>query len=598
MNKIDRHTSFFWALIFLGFKKGRNLLDDLSCSIFHTRGLLLLSCWCCLFSCEQKKEQLIEQQTIINPSLDFKPNILWLVAEDMSGNIPAFGDSTIVTPTLDRLAAEGVCYDHFFTPAPVCAPARSAIITGMYPNHIGSNHMRTGPWYAGKASEATLTTYQQYLPEGLIPYEATPAPEIKMFPEYLRTAGYYTANNAKEDYQFVRTHVAWDESSRKAHWRNRKPGQPFFAVFNFGVTHESRIWAKKTDSLWLSEEAKVPVPPYLPDTEVGQQDVRRMYSNILEMDFQIGEVLDQLEEDGLLDSTIVMWYTDHGGPLPRQKRSLHDSGIKVPLIIRFPRAKGGGTRDSRMTSFIDLGPTVLSLAGMKPAGHFDGTAFLGKHLRSKEPTHVYAAADRFDASYDQSRSVRDKQFKYIRHYDPNQPMFLQVAYRDQMDVMQELYRLRDLEQLTATQQIWFAAHRPEEQLFDVLADPHEVNDLAKSPEFEDKLLELRAINDQFVKAINDKGLITETSLLENIWPGKQQPVTLNPTWEIAEGKLSISCTTAGASIGYQVASHPDRWPESWEIYSGPFLIDQNTFIRVKADRIGYLPSNVVDISLD
>ncbi len=555
-------------------------------------------CFSSLFlGCQEAEKPSFSNQSV-NPPINFRPNILWLVAEDMSGNIPAFGDSTITTPTLDRLAAEGVCYDQFFTPAPVCAPARSAIITGMYPNHIGSNHMRTGPWYAGTPSVATLTNYQQYLPEGLIPYEATPAPEIKMFPEYLRAAGYYTSNNAKEDYQFIRTHVAWDESDREAHWRNRKPGQPFFAVFNFGVTHESRIWAKKTDSLWIAPDLKVPVPPYLPDTEVGQQDVRRMYSNIREMDFQIGVVLDQLEADGLLDSTIVMWYTDHGGPLPRQKRSLHDSGIKVPMIIRFPNALGAGTRDRRMTSFIDLGPTVLSLAGIKPADHIDGTAFLGKYTREEEPTYIYAAADRFDASYDKSRAVRDNRFKYIRHYDTEQPMFLHVAYRDQMDIMQELYRLRDQAELTQVQQLWFAKTRPKEQLFDVLADPHEVNDLAEAPEFQDKLKELRNVNEQFVEAIKDKGLISERALLEDIWPGKRQPVTVDPTWEINNEKLSITCATPGASIGFQVSGNPEEWPDAWEIYGAPIQIRDGVHVRIKADRLGYQPSNVVDISLD
>lgn len=599
MNTIDRHADFFQLRFHRKLEKYRYLIDDLFCFNNPTNRLFLLfSCWCCLLSCDQKERQLVERNSIINPSLDFRPNILWLVAEDMSGNIPAFGDSTIITPTLDRLATEGVCYDQFFTPAPVCAPARSAIITGMYPNHIGSNHMRTGPWYAGKPSETTLANYQQYLPEGLIPYEATPGPEVKMFTEYLREAGYYTSNNAKEDYQFIRTHVAWDESSQQAHWRNRKPGQPFFAVFNFGVTHESRIWAKKSDSLWLSEDLRVPIPPYLPDTGVGQQDVRRMYSNILEMDFQIGAVLDQLEADGLLDSTIVMWYTDHGGPLPRQKRSLHDSGIKVPMIVRFPRAFGAGTRDTRMTSFIDLAPTVLSLAGLRPADHMDGTAFLGRYIRSEEPAYVFAAADRFDANYAQSRAVRDDRFKYIRHYDTEQPMFLPVAYRDQMDIMQELYRLRDESQLTDEQRIWFAEKRPKEQLFDVVADPHELNDLANSSEFQHKLEELRGANDQFVQTIDDQGLIPEVALLEKIWPDKKQPITADPTWEFREGKLSVNCTTKGASIGFQKSDNSDKWPISWKIYSAPLPVSKGTFIRVKADRIGYRPSNTVDISLD
>ena len=171
-----------------------------------------------------------------------------------------------------------------------------------------------------------------------------------MFSEILRSQGYYCTNNAKQDYQFIKTPTAWDENSRNAHWRKRPIGKPFFSIFNFGVTHESRIWAKSQDSLWVDYNLKVPVPPYLPDTEVGRRDIRRMYSNILEMDYQVGEILKQLEEDGLMDSTIVVWYTDHGGPLPRQKRLLYESGLKVPMIVRFPEKLFAGKRDDRLIS--------------------------------------------------------------------------------------------------------------------------------------------------------------------------------------------------------------------------------------------------------
>ena len=564
---------------------------------FGRFGILFLVCTSCL----EKVSDPIDvptSETPVNSALNFKPNILWLVAEDMSSTIPAFGDSTIVTPTLDALAREGICYDNFFTPAPVCAPARSAIITGMYPNHIGSNHMRTGPWYGGRPSPEGLERSRRFMPEGLIPYEATPEAGVKMFPEYLRAAGYYTANHAKEDYQFLKTHIAWDESGRQAHWRNREAGQPFFAVFNFGVTHESRIWAKKNDSLWVDADLSVPVPPYLPDTEVGRADVRRMYSNILEMDQQVGEVLRQLEEDGLLDSTIVMWYTDHGGPLPRQKRSLHDSGIKVPLIIRFPEALGGGTRDNRFTSFIDLAPTVLSLAGINEIENMDGTAFLGQFIRQDNPPYVFAAADRFDASYDQSRAVRDGQYKYIRNYRPQDPMFLQVAYRDQMDIMQELYRLRDGGNLNETQSIWFGENRPKEQLFDVQSDPHEINDLANDPQYIEKLIELREVNDRFTEAIGDKGLIPEEELLASIWPNQMQPVTADPSWSLKGDSVVVYCETPGASLGYQIITSEGVAPTNWMPYVGPIARPAQGVLKVKASRIGFMESNEIDVSLN
>ncbi|MEM6696999.1 MAG: sulfatase-like hydrolase/transferase, partial [Bacteroidota bacterium] len=258
--------------------------------------------WCValaifLASCskENSSDEVID--TAINPTLSSRPNILWLVAEDLSPYLPMFGDSTVETPNLSRLAAEGVCYDYFFTPAAVCAPARSAIATGLYPTHLKSNHMRTGPWFADTISQKNIQRYAEYLRPELIPYEATPAPEVKMMSEYLRKAGYYCTNNSKRDYQFISPITAWDESNKQAHFRNRKREQPFFAVFNFEVTHESRIWAKAEDSLLVAEDLDIEVPPYLPDNEIGQQDVRRMYSNIKEMDAQVGKVLDQLEED-------------------------------------------------------------------------------------------------------------------------------------------------------------------------------------------------------------------------------------------------------------------------------------------------------------
>ena len=191
--------------------------------------------------------------------LDFQPNILWIVAEDLSPIIPPFGDSTITTPNLSRLADEGIRYTHFFSPSGVCAPSRAAIATGMYHNSIGAHHMRTrGP--------------KNHLPEGVVPYEAMPPAGVKMHGEHMRMAGYYATNNAKEDYQFTKPVTAWDESSRKAHWKNRKPGQPFFAIFNLGITHESQVWERAKDSLWVPEDLDVTLPPYLPNNEIGQQE--------------------------------------------------------------------------------------------------------------------------------------------------------------------------------------------------------------------------------------------------------------------------------------------------------------------------------------
>lgn len=582
-----------------------NYLEDIMLRSFNTsakmdfgRQLLIVITICIVSSCSERPDVTSELATVINPTLNFKPNILWLVAEDMSPNIPAYGDSTVVTPILNRLASEGVTYDNFYSPAPVCAPARAAIITGMYPNSIGAGHMRTGPWYAGRPSNEALKAYKA-LPEGFTPYEAIPDPEIKMFSEILRTQGYYCTNNAKEDYQFVKTPTAWDENSRNAHWRKRPKGKPFFSIFNFGVTHESRIWAKADDSLWVDQNLEVPVPPYLPDTDIGRRDIRRMYSNIREMDYQVGEILRQLEEDGLMDSTIVIWYTDHGGPLPRQKRLLHESGLKVPMIVRFPGKLFAGQRDDRLISFIDLAPTMLSLVGTEPLAYMDGKAFLGDYARKNEPKYIFAAADRFDEVYDRNRAVKDKRFKYIKYHYPEKPMFLQVAYRDQQAIMQELYRLKDLGQLTNEQKLWFRESKPHEELFDTWNDPHEVNNLAENPEYVDKLEELRNACNEWTTSINDTALIPESDLIKSYWPEGTQPQTSDPLFEINESQLSISCETEGASIGYRVSGGTgETHQESWMVYNEPITLEDGQTLEVIAHRIGFLPSQIITQTSD
>lgn len=524
-------------------------------------------------------------EAIINPSLDFTPNILWIVAEDMSPNIPAFGDSTIVTPVLNSLAAEGVCYDNFFSPHPVCSPARASIITGMYANSIGASHMRTGPWMIEALPESFKKNYKALPPEN-IPYEAVPPPSVKMFTEYLRAAGYYCSNNSKEDYQFIKTMTAWDESSKDAHWRNRSKNQPFFSVFNIGVTHESQIWAKAKDSLWLDEATEVPIPPYLPNTPIAKKDIRRMYSNILEMDAQVGAILSELKEDGLLDSTIVVWYTDHGGPLPRQKRLLYDSGVKVPMIIRFPEAMHKGQRDSRFVSFIDLAPTTLSLAGVAIPAHIQGTAFLGNAIRKEEPSYVFGAADRFDEFTDRIRSVRDTQYKYIKNYEPEKALYADLAYRKQMPIMQELLRLNEAGALNEAQSAWFATPKPNEELYDLSKDPYELHNLANNEAYATKLKELREACDQWVERINDTGLQPEQDLIEASWPNKTQPRTDAPSFMYSDGKLAISSDTEGASIGYRLVQK-DTLASNWQVYTTPIKVPANCTIEAVAHRIGY-----------
>jgi len=529
-------------------------------------------------------EETAKSEQASGPKLPQKPNILWLVAEDLSAIIPPFGDNTVATPNLTRLADEGIRYTQVYSSSGVCAPSRTAIATGMYQNRIGAQHMRT-------------TNIADFGVEGIVPYEAVPPAYVKMHSQYFREAGYYASNNAKEDYQFRKTVTAWDDSSRSAHWRNRAKGQPFFSVFNFGITHESQVWAQAGNPLLVDENLEVPIPPYLPDSEIGRKDVRQVYSNIVAMDQQVGEILNQLEEDGLLDSTIIFWYSDHGGPLPRQKRLLYDSGIHLPLIIRFPDQYRAGEVDDQLISFVDFKSTILSLAGIEPPTYVDGRAFLGEYAASTSRDYVHAAADRFDSEYDTIRAVRDKRFKYLRNFNPEKPYYLPLTYREQMPVMQELLRMRDAGQLNETQAQWFRTSKEEEELFDTENDPYELNNLAGDTSYAEKLAELRNELDSWMSYIDDKGLMPEVDLINSMWPNSVQPTTLSPIASKAEndGAITLRSKTEGASIGYQILNDGEELGATWQIYQEPLAINEGQRLLVIAHRIGFTPSATISI---
>ncbi len=516
------------------------------------------------------------------PALPARPNIVWLVAEDLSPIIPPFGDNTVATPNISRLANEGVRYTSAFSTSGVCAPSRAALATGMYQNGIGALHMRT-------------TNIAGFGVEGLIPYEAVPPPQVKMLSQYFREAGYYTSNNAKEDYQFRKAVTAWDDSSSDAHWRNREPGQPFYSVFNFGITHESQVWAQADNPLRVDANLDVPIPPYLPDSDIATEDVRQVYSNIVAMDEQVGEVLAQLETDGLLENTIVFWYTDHGGPLPRQKRLLYDSGLHVPLIIRFPDGWRAGEEDDQLISFVDFKSTALSLAGIEPPTYVNGRAFIGDYVTTEPRQYIHAAADRFDTEYDTIRAVRDKRYKYLRNFRPERGYYLPLTYREQMPIMQELLRLDRVGQLNAAQSQWFRLEKPEEELFDTLADPHELNNLAADPELQDKLLELRTELERWMDEIDDQGLVPEPELIATLWPELQQPVTAIPQAQRRYGRVELTSDTEGAQIGYQLLEPDEQFSNRWQVYKEPVTVPANQRLVAIAHRIGYRPSNTVEV---
>ncbi|MBI4875959.1 MAG: sulfatase-like hydrolase/transferase [Acidobacteria bacterium] len=415
-----------------------------------------------------------------------RPNILWITCEDTGQQIGAYGDRYAVTPNLDRLAARGVRYRNAWSNAPVCAPARTTIISGLYPPSTGAEHMRS----------------MTRLPEGM-----------RMYPCYLREAGYYATNNAKEDYNLEHTGQVWDDSSGKAHWRNRKPGQPFFSIFNLTVTHESQI-PKRPHTL-VHDPARVRVPAYHPDTPEVRHDWAQYYDNITTMDGQAGGILRQLEQDGLAENTIVFFYGGHGPGMPRCKRYPYDSGLRVPMIVHLPEkyrhlaapdCRPGGVSE-RMVGFIDLAPTVLSLAGIRPPEHMQGGAFLGRHI-APERSYNYGFRGRMDERYDMMRSVCDRRYVYIRNYLPHEIYGQHVNTMFQMPTTQVWKKLFDEGKLNAAQRRFWEP-KPPEELYDLDHDRDEVNNLAGSSQHKETLERLRKAQQDLALKIRDVGFLPE-----------------------------------------------------------------------------------------
>lgn len=520
------------------------------------------------------------------------PNILWISTEDMSPHLGCYGDKVARTPNIDRLASQGIRYTNVFTTAAISAPCRAGIITGMYQTSIGCMHMRT-------------TSYRRVV-ENPVEFTAVPPHYVKAFTEYLRTAGYYCTNNSKTDYQFAKDPVPasiWDECSRTAHYRNRPDkNQPFFAVFNWTGTHESQNW---NISNVRTDPAKVEVPPYYPDNDIVRRNLAKMYDNIAKLDSVVGVLLTELEKEGELNNTIIFFWGDHGDGLPRAKRWLYDSGLNIPLIIKFPGNANAGKVDDRLISSIDLGPTVLSLAGIPVPAHMQGRPFLGNQNTAPRDA-VYAARDRVDESYDMIRSVRTKNFLYIRNYYPNEPYPIWVPYLHNMPIYKEMLRLDAEGKLTGPQKSWMTYSRPPEELYDVKADPFQIRNLANDPKYRQVLEELRGKHEKWTRETGDMGHLNEPEMIERMWPGMLQPVTDVPYFIVNAPEergiknyrtggefsspvtLSFYCPTHGASIVY---TFEEQESPRWLLYSGPLHLKTGSYnIRVKAVRYGYRDS--------
>jgi len=509
------------------------------------------------------------------------PNILLLVAEDMSARVGAFGDSIAVTPSIDQLAAEGVRFPNTFTAAGVCSPSRAALILGMYQTSVGAHNMRTSS-FGGAA------------------YLTVPPADVKAFPELLRRAGYYTFASSKIDYQFSKAQAGsgpasiWDYNGTEPTWRGREPGQPFFGMYHFDNTHESRLFPEhpnKTDPASLTSPVtpdQVTIPPIYPDTPVVRATIAQHYNNIQRMDERVGTILRQLEEDGLVDNTVVIWTTDHGDGLPRFKRAIYDTGIKVPMVVRWPetlRPPGyeAGDVDEQMISFIDLAPTILTLAGLQSPDNLHGSAFPGRSGDDSRQ-YVFAAKDRLDEHPNRERAVRDQRYKYILNYQPGTPGAQSIAYRNQLDMMTELWQLSAKEQLNDEQQAWFLP-RPREALYDTLTDPYETHNLVDDPAQANVLARMRQAYSEWQSSIPDMGEIPEAQLAEQFWPAGVQPITEKPVIISArDGMTTVTSPTADASIIYQINDGKRQ------LYTRPLRLADGARLTAAAVRYGWAES--------
>ncbi len=419
-----------------------------------------------------------------------KPNILWVSAEDHGPHLGCYGDDYATTPNLDAFAARSLRYEKASSNAPVCAPARTTIISGMYPTTLGAYHMRS----------------------------AVPLPDyLKFFPRHLQQAGYYTTNNGKEDYNLRTDDKGWHESSTQAHWRNRpQPEQPFFAVFNYANTHESRLRDENPNP--IHDPDLVSLPPYHPDLPEVRNDWAQYYDRITQVDKIFQARLDELEQDGLADETIVVYWSDHGSGMPRSKRYPGWSGLHVPLIVHIPEKfrhlasedylPGGASQ--RLVSFVDLAPTMLSLAGLPPAPYHQGHAFLGR-FQTDSPAYSFGFKGRMDERPDECRSVTDGRYIYIRNYLPHLPHGQYLVYQQRTDTTRLWYQLFQDDQLNDAQAAFWLPH-PREELFDLQSDPHETRNLAASPAHQDTLKRLRAALDKHEIRTRDLGFLPEPLL--------------------------------------------------------------------------------------
>jgi N-sulfoglucosamine sulfohydrolase len=416
-----------------------------------------------------------------------RPNILWITSEDNSPYLGCYGDRQAHTPNIDRLASQGIRYRHAFANAPVCSTARTTLITGMHATSLGAHHHRS-----------SMAIPQRF----------------RLYPQHLRTAGYYCTNNVKTDYNLADNRQVWDESSSQAHYKHRQPGQPFFAVFNLTASHESQVAPKSSNAQFRLSPDEIQLPPYHPDTPEIRRDWANYYDQVTQMDEQVGELLAELEQLRLAEETIVFYYSDHGGGLPRGKRNIHDSGTRVPLVIRFPSrwkqlspAEAGEWVDD-VVSFVDLPATVFSLCDVPIPSNFEGVPFLGKQpARSRELAFLYRG--RMDERYDHLRAVRDARFRYVRNYSPHRPWGQHYAYPFRvLPSMRSWFEEYQAGRCNEVQAAYWQS-KPSEEFYDTVSDSFEIDNLVADPQHVDNLNRLRHGLRREILITRDTGFIPE-----------------------------------------------------------------------------------------
>ena len=531
----------------------------------------------------------------LNISSDPRPNILIIMADDMSPKINALGDKTAITPNIDKLVESGKSYINAFTTAGVCACSRSSLLTGKNQISIGAMHMRT----------STRTE---------VPYLAVPDSNIKAFPEILRKFGYFTFTNDKLDYQFsgilpgTGPFTIWNSEDSFYGWKERQTKQPFFGIINLTVTHESGLFVGKMNSalataIKLRQKAiqfqydapvkskDVNVPAFLPDTKEIREDIARVYNNIYILDLQVKEILDELKADGLIENTIIIFTSDHGDGLPRYKRELFDTGINVPLIMVIPDKfnkweTDPNSKSERLISFLDIAPTILDLAGISVPEYMDGISFFS----SNENRYIFAARDRLDNQEGKVRAIRDKRYKLIKNFSPGIVGAQKLEFRENLQSVKKMRSMLNKGTLTASQKIWFEKI-PEIQLYDLWRDPNEVQNLANKESMFSKKSELEDALDNWIKENDVYANLLEDDLSERFWPNAKQPITDIPVFH-NDGEFLIVENTSrsnGASIGYSYDG------KKWEVYSSPIKTYPRKKIFLKSVKYGWRESEVVSI---